>query len=114
MIQRIQSLYLLIITAFSAVQFYFGGLYVLIAAGTLIPFISIFLYKNRKLQIILNYLNILLFLLILGIGAGLYFHSTRFAYISFSIPLINIILTFLVIRAIKKDENLVKSLDRIR
>ncbi len=85
-----------------------------------INFITIFLFKKRVLQIRLNILNI-----ILNIGLiGLFFYFMHKATadtqaiisykISMIIPLISIILYFLAIKFIRSDENLLRSLDRIR
>lgn len=149
MIQRIQTLYLLIATALMAVaiftpvaQFFDGtqeytltafalkdaagvtaqpALYmgILLALAGLLPFIVIFLFKNRQLQIRLCGAEIVL---LLGsvIVMGIYFyHSTRLFDVSslkigIAMPLIAIIFVALAIRSIFRDEVLVRSLDRIR
>ena len=149
MIQRIQTLYLLIATALMAVaiftpvaQFFDGtqeytltafalkdaagvtaqpALYmgILLALAGLLPFIVIFLFKNRQLQIRLCGAEIVL---LLGsvIVMGIYFYlSTRLFDVSslkigIAMPLIAIIFVALAIRSIFRDEVLVRSLDRIR
>lgn len=98
----------------------FSGLPILILIGivTALHFITIFLFKKRILQI-----RILAFTIILLLGlCGLFFY---FTYVSFdevkvafkvgvAFPIVAVILDWLAIRAIGKDEALVRSLNRIR
>lgn len=85
-----------------------------------LSFVTIFLYKNRLLQLRVCVINMILLLGSLGIIY--YYIAVAFsdfeAIVSYSIsaimPLIAAILTWLAFRAIKKDEKLVKSMDRIR
>ena len=88
-------------------------------ASGVISFITIFFYKNRKRQLIYNYLNIVLNLVLVGLlvynlfnlpGEGI--NSQK--GIGLILPLISIILLFMANSGIKKDEKLVKSVDRIR
>lgn len=88
--------------------------------STLIIFIAIFLFKKRLLQLRLCLISIILLLGIYGLGA-FYIYKLSSEYdttISYSfpiiIPLISAILIFMAMRAIKKDELLIKSLDRVR
>ncbi|PCJ86990.1 MAG: hypothetical protein COA57_05280 [Flavobacteriales bacterium] len=82
-------------------------------------FISIFLYKKRKNQLKLCKANILFMCILL---AAIFFYGTQpwchDATINYQLgaflPIISIILTFLAHRAIKKDEELVRSMDRLR
>lgn len=155
MIQRIQTLYLLVIvtlsgfTLFSPVADFvnqdlglryildFKGLYLMQAKGNtfessawaltaitvlvpIISFITIFLYKNRINQIRLSVINmflmigyyILLFIYVWFASQRLNAEwSLRFMT---AFPLINIVLNYLAMGAIGKDEKLVKSLDRLR
>ena len=93
---------------------------IILIAIPVISFVTIYLYKNRMLQIRLTIFNILL---MLG-SAGLMFFYIRHGqgkldaevYYSFPIvlPLVSAILTYLAFRGIKKDEELVRSYDRIR
>jgi hypothetical protein len=79
--------------------------------------IAIFLYKNRKMQFRIALITLLVSLLNLGIyfseaqkfvpGEGKYDLTAVFAIF---IP----ILLFFAIRGIRRDEKLVKSLDRLR
>ncbi|MDR0830062.1 MAG: DUF4293 domain-containing protein [Prevotellaceae bacterium] len=90
--------------------------------SSLIPifaFIAIWLFKKRKIQIkfvwvvffliIINYISIIWLLFAVGID----FHTIKI-YIPLIFNLINLIFCILAIKAIKKDEDLVRSLDRIR
>ncbi len=98
----------------------FNGLAILIfiILITLLHFIVIFLYKKRILQI-----RILVFTIVLLVGLfGMFFYFTYAGFtdvkVAFKIPVIfpviAAILDFLAIRAIGKDEALVRSLNRIR
>jgi hypothetical protein len=93
----------------------------LLSVIMLIELITIFLYKNRQLQIRLCIYNLLL---MVGL-VGLIYFFTKSTLISMDgkksvllwpvlCPLIAIILNFLAFKAIQKDEKLVKSYDRIR
>ncbi|WP_422348742.1 DUF4293 domain-containing protein [Flagellimonas sp.] len=88
-------------------------------ASALLALIAIFMFKNRQNQFVLNRLNMILNLFLLGF----------FVYRSLSlsgetpvsekgigmlIPVFSIVFLVLANRAIKKDEDLVKSVDRLR
>lgn len=135
MIQRKQSLYLLAasIVAFGALGF--GNLWksdgiwvdVIQDTGAMIAFLisgllslfAVFLFKNRKLQMSLDKLNIVLnILLIAYLIYGLTNLPGGFSDsekgIGLLLPFLSIILLFIANRHIKKDEELVKSVDRFR
>jgi len=140
MIQRIQSIFLLLAGAASGALFAlpFGtaaekstkgvladgifnihdhiGLLILTVAVTLIAVVSIFLYNNRVLQMNVGKLNLILAFGLLAWAA--YQFVTLGDAISFGfgmvMPLIVVVLTYLANRYILKDEKLVKSADRIR
>ncbi|MDG5800223.1 DUF4293 domain-containing protein [Marinilabiliaceae bacterium ANBcel2] len=152
MIQRIQTIYLIIALALTSALFFidmadiagpgefynlnFKGvadtadenmlittipaLTILLSVTTFLLFISIFLYKKRMIQIRVCALNMALLpgtsLMIFYTGRS--FASELGAEIAYNItlvlPLIAAIFVFLAIRAIGKDEALVRSLDRIR
>ncbi|MGI9594057.1 MAG: DUF4293 domain-containing protein [Patiriisocius sp.] len=136
MLQRIQTLYL-IITGFTLAGLYiwfpvlitkdkvvlisnqeplvFGLLFTCIA----LAIIAVLTFKKRQTQFVLNRLNIILNFVLLGV----------FVYRSLSIPgetlvsqkgigvflpIISIVFLVLANKAIKKDEDLVKSVDRLR
>jgi hypothetical protein len=99
----------------------YAGLAVIVP---IVALVSIFMFKKRILQMRLNSFNIvlMLFQIIAMVAYFFYFKSNAVAeealptHISlpFALPIINIILTYLAIRAIGKDEALVRSLDRLR
>ncbi len=155
MIQRIQTLYLLLIVILSVFTFFmpFAGLlnsadalhyvmnykgvflvqstgnvfqenvWALTALSAMIPtlaFVTIFLYKKRLLQIRLLIFNMVLMAGYYGLlfiylwQAGQKLQADWYLELVTAFPLINIIIAFLAVRAIGKDEALVKSLNRIR
>ncbi|MDR3061646.1 MAG: DUF4293 domain-containing protein [Dysgonamonadaceae bacterium] len=125
MIQRIQTIYLILIAGILLAMLFiarsgdFDPLYryVLMAGSgvtALLSIITLFYYKKRSLQVKLCYF--LLFLLIailtfIGIVFGANALSLKFQVI---IPLVALVLDVLAIQRIKKDEKLVRSLDRLR
>ncbi|MFR9649710.1 MAG: DUF4293 domain-containing protein [Rikenellaceae bacterium] len=154
MIQRIQTLYLLVISilmiltsllplAFfsgggQVVNLYSRGLYtpagevvqfmpymlVITIITAVMPLVIIFLYKNRITQIRLCVTQIVLLFGVVVL-LGVYFYLSYRSYAQFSdmsygvhpavaAPVIAIILNFMAVNAIVKDEALVRSLDRIR
>ena len=139
MIQRIQTIYLLIVTILGALLcfypmaevFFSNGEELRLAMGSTIPysaliiimpilsFATIFLYKKRILQMRLCSFNIVLNVLtILFSGLCIYIayeQDSRLVILWPSVIMpINIILLYLAARAIGKDEALVRSLDRLR
>lgn len=147
MIQRIQSLYLLLVVALSAALFavpiysletlkvandgahtgfqFFNCtsnmVYCILNSITgFFALVVLFLFKNRNLQIRLCNLN--MFIICIFTGTIFYFadhsktnpdsiiHYTIGSYF----PLVQLVLSFLAIRAIRKDEELVRSADRLR
>ena len=154
MIQRIQTLYLLIADLLIAILFFVpfaeiagkdGRLYLLNVVGLqaegttggalqintwplqilmgvlLLGFILIiFQFKNRVWQIKLSYAAILMELILTAlIGFYAWSGSTQVGgtfslKIFFTFPLVTAVIVFLAIRGMVKDENLVKSIDRIR
>lgn len=152
MIQRIQTLYLLAVAALmttavlTPLAYFAAGaqeylLYafslkggetsystiymgVVVALAAIIPFVTIFLYKNRTLQIRLCAVELVL-LLGSAVFMGIYYYlgSRMFSQLEFSMqgfriaiifPVVSLILDYLALRAIFHDEMLVRSLDRIR
>ena len=129
MIQRIQTIFLLIVVlAQVALHFtgldvaLFGSIYV-IATLSLVSFLlallSIFSYKKRMRQILLNNINIFINALLLGLLA--YWLLTLSGGIDFPekgiepiFPLIAVICLLIANIYIRKDERLVKSVDRLR
>lgn len=93
-------------------------IFILISIITLLHVAAVLLYKRRIIQI-----RILVFTIILLLGLfGLIFYFTysgfKDAEVAFKIPvafpIVAIILDWLAIRSIGRDEALVRSLDRIR
>lgn len=90
-----------------------------ILAG-LLSFLAIFLFKKRVKQIRLSWISLIVKVLLLAgmIGLFLYFKNMLNSWIGYGpavlMPVLGIVLDFLAIKAIQKDEALVKSLDRIR
>ena len=87
--------------------------------SALLVLIAIFMFKNRKLQFVLNRLNILVNLFLLGLL--LYYLLNLPGEVAISkkgigvfLPVVNVLLLVLANKAIQKDENLVKSVDRLR
>lgn len=92
----------------------------LMAIVPLISLITVFLFKKRLLQIRLIISNIILmagfyglmFIYLWQYGKAL--DASLYLEIPAAFPLVGIILSIMAIRAIAKDEALVKSLNRIR
>lgn len=153
MIQRIQTLYLLIALILTGLlyffpyaeilsienelySFHFNGLHyadseeiyiqtipsiILLTVIALLNIVTIFLFKKRIIQMRLAFINMLLQL---GFAGLVYFYINNLSSsleaeavsykLSGAIPFISAILHYLAIRAIGKDEALVRSIDRIR
>jgi len=136
MIQRIQTLYLLLSLACAiAIVFVFNlwdtsnseqlfvidNLYVLIlfALSGLLSVISIFSFKNRQSQFVMGRLNIILNFFLLGLFVYQSLTLPGETVVSekgiwMLIPIFSIVCLALANKAIKKDETLVKSVDRLR
>lgn len=135
MLQRIQSVYLLFAaicagglsqvlslrTTESTIEFAFDFLeyVILFSASALLSLISIFLFKTRQTQFVLGRLNIILNLILLGLFiyrlltvSGETANSEK--GIGLLLPIFSIVLLVFANKAIKKDEALVKSVDRLR
>lgn len=144
MIQRIQSIYLLIATVLSGglifplnlwiteqgIEFYaldslssdnlvLASVFVLFMASSLLTLITIFQFKKRQLQFVLGRLTILINFILVGILV--YFAQNLSGEMQVSekgigllIPIFTIVFVALANKAIKKDEELVKSVDRLR
>jgi len=137
MIQRIQTIYLFLAflmvgilpfvfplwTLSDGKDYYFmqNQFYVILfglsAAITIYTIIS---YKKRQTQFVANRLNIVLNLILLGLFV---YHSLNLSGeapvvsekgIGMFLPILTIILLVLANKGIKKDEDLVKSVDRLR
>ena len=132
MIQRIQSVYLFLAAIVSGILSYFfptgfdkvGQIdlpfyYETFLVSALFSILIIFVFKNRKLQFVLGRLNILLNVFLLGVFVYLSLTVSGETLISEKgigrfLPVISIVLLVLANKAIKRDEQLVKSVDRLR
>lgn len=95
------------------------GLFALGALSSIIALLTIFLFKNRILQMRISVINIIIMLGFYGFLAFLVFQSnSEYVFhkigIGVVMPIIAIILTWLAIRKIGQDETLVRSLNRLR
>ena len=135
MILRIQSLYLLLAFICSGVLSSITFLViksgvtvriidspafiVLFLVSALLSFISIFLYRSRQTQFVLGRLNIILNFILLGLfifrllNSSLVINGSEKGF-GLILPVFSIVLLVLANKAIKKDEYLVKSVDRLR
>ena len=136
MIQRIQSIYLLLVAllgallpfwlelwvdATGAVVFAQNEIAVSLAfyGSAVLAALAIFRFKDRKSQFVLNRLNMILNLFLLGFFVYRSLNLSGEALVSekgigMLIPVFSIVFLVLANRAIKKDEDLVKSVDRLR
>lgn len=147
MIQRIQSVYLLISTILIGLLFLLpfaeiakdGAIYLFNFKGVLLDgavksnglvvpvllvmiialnVLAIFSYSNRGKQVKLVWGAMLMLAVLLVLFVYFTYLSFSGAQISFKLgavlPLISIILNYLAIRAINKDDALIRSIDRIR
>jgi hypothetical protein len=89
----------------------------------LIPVIAlatIFLFKKRNIQLwLVRILIVLIFAFIIVSGLYSYVLSTKYKIdlqpgIKMAVPVLQLIFSFLAFRGIKKDDDLVKSYDRLR
>jgi hypothetical protein len=137
MIQRIQTIYLFLTFIMVGVLPYIFPLWtmdngkdyffmqnqiyvILLGLSTAITVYSIITFKKRQTQFVLNRLNIILNLILLGLFV---YHSLNLSGetpavsekgIGMFLPILAIVLLVLANKAIKKDEDLVKSVDRLR
>jgi len=136
MLQRIQTLYLLMAagisvglifmfpiwetTGGSKVYAYNELLYLMLFLGSgALSILSIFMFKNRKLQFVLGRLNIISNFFLLGFFVYQSLNVSGETLVSekgigMFLPIISIVFLVLANKAIKKDEDLVKSVDRLR
>jgi hypothetical protein len=84
----------------------------------LVALLTIFLYKNRQLQFVLGRIIILINLFLLGIliylSLNLPGEVSSEKGIGMFIPTVAILFSVMANKAIRKDEDLVKSVDRLR
>lgn len=136
MLQRIQSVYLIICLVLAGILPLFLNLWTttsktlffaadnltyicLFESSALLVLISFFSYKKRQNQFVTNRLNMILNFILIGL---LVYHSLTLSGetavsekgIGMFLPIFSIVFLALANKAIKKDEDLVKSVDRIR
>ena len=92
---------------------------ILFIVSAIFSFITIFLFKNRKLQFVMNRLNILVNFLLLGFIVYNLLNLSGETLVSEKgigsfLPILSVFLLVFANRYIKKDEDLVKSVDRLR
>lgn len=129
MIQRIQTIWIFL-AVLAAVFLFIVGQDVVISDSlpvldiacvilVLVGLLSVFSYKNRKRQILLNNISIIINVLLVGVliywllklSGGMQIPEKGIEPI---FPLIAIVCLFVANIYIKKDERLVKSVDRLR
>lgn len=136
MIQRIQTVYLLLVALFAGVLPFWLWLWsdadgnavfanqelmvsITFYGIAVLAVIAIVRFKNRQNQFVLNRLNMILNLFLLGffVYRSLNLSGETLVLekgIGMLIPVFSIVLLVLANRAIKRDEDLVKSVDRLR
>jgi len=137
MIQRIQTIYLLLAFVVTGALPFFIPLWVmtdgsdyyfmqnqvyvvLLGLSTTLSLLTIISYKKRQNQFVIGRLNIILNLILLGLFVyrSLNLSGETLAVsekgIGMFLPIVAIVLLVLANKAIKKDEDLVKSVDRLR
>ncbi|MDN5626690.1 protein of unknown function [Epilithonimonas bovis DSM 19482] len=129
MLQRIQTVWIFLAVLgavflnITAQDFDILGRYLTINASTVILILfgvlSIFNFKNRKRQILLNTISIIINALLIGLlvywllnlSGGIHFPEKGIEPV---FPLLSVICLLLANVYIRKDERLVKSVDRLR
>ncbi|RDI14532.1 DUF4293 domain-containing protein [Flavobacterium sp. AG291] len=140
MLQRIQTVYLIIAVIATGVlpfafplwvtkngeNYYFIrdlAFVLLFAFSTTLSIVSIMTYKKRKNQFVMGRLNIILNVILLGLFIFRLFNLSGETDpdrvvsekgIGVILPIVSIVFLSLANKAIKKDEDLVKSVDRLR
>ena len=137
MIQRIQTVYLILALVITGVlpfifplwtlsngkEFYFmanQAYATLFGLSTSLSLLSILFYKKRQHQFVIGRLNIILNLILLGLFVYRSLNVSGETIvvsekgIGMFLPIISIVFLVLANKAIKKDEDLVKSVDRLR
>jgi hypothetical protein len=136
MLQRIQTIYLIVALIITGVLPFVFPLYTvdgnevyfatdmfcvtLFGASTTLSIVSIISYKKRQSQFVMGRLNIILNVILLGL---LIYRSLNLSGeaasasekgIGMFLPVVAIVFLALANKAIKRDEDLVKSVDRLR
>ena len=98
------------------------ALLVLSGIGAVLALVSIFIFKNRKLQLKLGYLIIVMAMLLLIIAFLLFTNESAkidpsvkvYDQMGMFLPIVAVLFTSLSNYFIRKDDKLVKSMDRLR
>ncbi|MHB1279281.1 MAG: DUF4293 family protein, partial [Bacteroidia bacterium] len=93
-----------------------------LGAVALLAFLALFLYKNRKLQLLLcgfNYLMmagaaVFIYLYILEGKTAVYVQDSSAYHYTFLVAVLLPVMNFLAMRGIFSDEKLIRSMDRLR
>lgn len=95
-------------------------LLILVILITVLLLVTLFIYKYRKLQIKISFIVLILqfsiYIVLIIISSGIHKdHDAKiFPELGSVFPFLGMIFTILACRGIKKDENLVRSYDRLR
>lgn len=136
MLQRIQTIYLLVAAIISAGLIFVFNLWItksevsffakddmlylsMFLGSAALSLVAIFMYKNRQNQFVLGRLNIILNFILLGLFVYRSLNVSGETDVSekgigMLLPIFSIVFLVLANKAIKKDEELVKSVDRLR
>ena len=143
MIQRVQTIYLLlasivsgglifvfnlwntikekifVVDLFSREVFTLKVIPFMFIMSAILSLVTIFLFKNRKLQFVVGRIIIMINLFLLGLLIYLSLNLSGETTVSekgigMFLPILAILLVVLANKAIKKDEDLIKSVDRLR
>jgi hypothetical protein len=130
MIQRIQSVYLLLLTVSSSLGLFFLPpleiidfsfstktlLETYLIVSIVLPVLTLFIFKYRKVQLLINRLHLTLQIFIfLALIYGLTQSVIEYGYLIWLLmPVQAILFIVLANSAIRKDEALIKSIDRLR
>jgi hypothetical protein len=136
MLQRTQTVYLLLAAGVSAGLIFVFHIWIteqdvvvyakdellyfaLFLGSAILSTVAIFMYKNRKSQFVMGRLNIILNFILLGFFVYQSLNISGETAVSekgigMLLPIVSIVLLALANKAIKRDEDLVKSVDRLR
>ena len=132
MIQRVQTFFLvLMLFLYGVAQVYFAipkaleykittsvssDFVLYLSFSALLVLSAIFFFKKRKIQLLLNRIQLFLHLMVLIILSISFAFWEGFSNedLWLLVPLLSILLILFTNKGIKKDENLIRSLDRIR
>ena len=110
----------LIVSGWTSIKYFNLVSFVLTSLGTIISFVTIFLYKRRKLQIRLTIIGLLLMVAaIVAFGYMLWrqtdlMQATTQIRFWIILPIINLLCQYLAMRNIIKDDILVRASNRLR